>query len=96
MPKHPAESSTARRHCLYKFINSFGENMVKKCATCEKHGWVCKVHIRSGKCSECLRRGQRCDVRVTQLEFQRLLSEKEKLRKQIKESQEMQSEAMRI
>jgi uncharacterized protein YdcH (DUF465 family) len=35
-------------------------------------------------------------VQVTQSEFRRLLSEKEKLRKQIKESQEAQEAAMQI
>ena len=70
--------------------------MVTKCSTCVKHKRVCKVGVRSGRCSECQRRGQSCDVRVTQSEFHRLLGEKEKLRKQIKESQEAQDAAMRI
>ena len=95
MPKQPPESSTARRHRLYEFVESFGEIMVKKCSTCEKHKRVCKVHIRSGRCSECLRRGQRCDVKVTQSEFTRLASEKEKLQARIKESREAQSEALK-
>jgi hypothetical protein len=69
--------------------------MVQKCATCKKHNRVCRVHVRSGKCSECLKRGQRCDVRVTQSEFQRLAEEKKKLQGEIKKAQEAQSEAMR-
>jgi hypothetical protein len=56
---------------------------------------VCKVYIRSGKCSECLRRGQRCDVRVTELEFKRLAVEKEKLRARIKESRKAQNAAIK-
>jgi hypothetical protein len=47
---------------------------------------VCKVYVQSGKCSECLCRGQRCDIKVTELEFKRLAAEKEKLRVKIKES----------
>lgn len=95
MPKHPTESSTARRHRLYEFVESFGDTMVQKCATCVKHSRVCKVHIRSGKCSECLKRGQRCNVRVTQSEFTRLVTEKEKLQARIKESREAQGEALK-
>ena len=69
--------------------------MVKKCSTCVKHNCVYKVYIRSGKCSECLRRGQRCNVRVTESEFKRLAVEKEKLRARIKESREAQNAAMK-
>jgi hypothetical protein len=47
---------------------------------------VCKVYIYSGKCSECLHHRQRCDVKVTKLEFKRLAAEKEKLQAKIKES----------
>ena len=95
MPKHPQVSSTVRRQRLCEFIESFGDEMVKKCSTCVKHSRVCKVHVRSGKCSECLRRGQRCDVRVTESEFKRLATEKEKLRVRIKESREAQNVAMK-
>ena len=56
---------------------------------------MCKVYICLGKCSECLRRGQRCDVRVTKLEFKRLAAEKEKLRARIKESCEAQNTAIK-
>lgn len=95
MPKQPTESSTVRRHRLYRFIEAFGEVMVQKCTTCREKKRVCKVHIRSGKCSECAKRGQRCDVRVTQSEFTRLVSEKEKLQARIKESREAQNEALK-
>src|SRR5689334_6171227 len=90
------ENSTVRRHGLLEFTEAFGTAMVTKCSTCVEKKRVCKVSVRSGRCSECQRRGQSCDVRVTQSEFHRLLSEKEKLRKQIKESQEAQEAAMRI
>jgi hypothetical protein len=86
MPKQLQLSSTVRRHRLYKFVKSYGEVMVKKCLTCVKHSRVCKVYVQSGKCSECLCRGQRCDIKVTELEFKRLAAEKEKLRVKIKES----------
>lgn len=95
MPKHPPASSTTRRHLLSQYIDSAGEVMVKKCSTCVKHNRVCKVHVRSGKCGACVRLGQRCDVRVSESEFKRLLSEKEKLKAQIKESRETQEIAFK-
>lgn len=93
MPKSQPESSTTRRHKLADFISSNGEIMVKPCASCAKNKRVCKVHVRSGKCSECLRRGQRCNLQVTQSEWERLKNEKERLRKAIKEAYEEQERA---
>jgi hypothetical protein len=70
--------------------------MVKKCSSYDKHGRVYKVHVRSGKYSECLRRGQRCDVKVTQSEFKRLTEEKDKLRRRIQEARDEQEAAIRV
>ena len=57
--------------------------MMKPCSTCRRHSRVCKVHLRSGSCSECLRRNQKCDVRVIENEWKRLKAEKFKLRQKI-------------
>ncbi|KAF2741584.1 hypothetical protein M011DRAFT_491208 [Sporormia fimetaria CBS 119925] len=88
--------STLRRHRLCDFIDSAGKIMVQKCKTCAKHDRVCKVHIRSGKCSECLRRGQRCDVKVTESEFRRLAAEKKKLQGRLMESRKAQDDALKL
>jgi chromosome segregation ATPase len=96
MPKQLQPSSTTRRYRLYEFIESAGEIIVKKCSSCDKHSRVCKVHVRSGKYNECLRRGQRCDVKVTQSEFKRLAEEKDKLRKRIQEARDEQEAAMKV
>jgi hypothetical protein len=69
--------------------------MVQRCSTCVKHNRVCKVHVRSGRCNECNRRNQRCDVRVTQSEFQRLVDQREKLRKEISAAKVLQEEALK-
>lgn len=53
--------------------------MVKPCVFCSKNKKVCKVHIRSGKCGECVRRGRRCDLQVTKSEWDRLKEERERL-----------------
>jgi hypothetical protein len=98
MPKASTKApalSTVRRHELADFVDLFGKEMVKKCSTCVKHGRVCRVHVRSGKCGACNRLGQRCDVKVTQSEFRRLAEEKLKLKEQIQESRDKQEEAFR-
>lgn len=94
MPKVPSRTSTERRHDLADFLDSFGDTMVKKCSTCVLHRRVCKVHVRSGRCNECVRRNQRCDVGVTQSEFKRLLQQKEKLNKDIDNALEAQEKAL--
>jgi hypothetical protein len=95
MPKHPPAASTLRRHELADFIDLFGEIMVKKCSTCVKANRICRVHVRSGKCGACNKLGQRCDVKVTQSEFQRLAAEKVRLKKEIQESRDLQEEEFR-
>jgi hypothetical protein len=56
---------------------------------------VCKVHVQSRKCSKCVKRAQRCNVRVTQSKFTRLAAQKEKLRASIKESRKAQDTAIK-
>jgi galactokinase len=101
MPKQPKDPkqqfapSTLRRHRLAEITELFGSAMVQKCSSCVKHKRVCKVHVSTGKCSACYFKNQRCDIRVTQSEFTRLAAEKEKLRRQIKESREAQDAALK-
>ena len=57
---------------------------------------MCKVHICSRKCSECLCCRQRCNVRVTKSKFKRLAAKKEKLEGCIKESRDAQDAAIRL
>ncbi|KAG9647876.1 hypothetical protein KCU64_g10001, partial [Aureobasidium melanogenum] len=89
----PKDTSTERRKRFADYIESEGTIMVKPCATCSKHGRVCRVHVRSGKCSECLRRNQRCDIRVSQSEWDRLKQERKRLRDAIKDAYHAQEQA---
>ncbi|PSK33409.1 hypothetical protein B9Z65_8923 [Elsinoe australis] len=93
MPQAAKTSSTVRRQRLADFIESEGTRMVKPCQTCARHGRVCKIHVRSGKCSECLRRGQRCDVKVAESEWKRLKDERIKLRRKLSAAQDAQRQA---
>jgi hypothetical protein len=89
-----SSNSTTRRINLADFIDAFGDTMVQKCSTCVKHNRVCKVHLRSGRCNNCNRMNQKCDVKVTQSEFRRLTEEKQKLKRQIDEALSAQADAL--
>ena len=78
MPKAP-RSSSIRKQELVDFIELFGAAMVKPCSYCAENLKACKVHPRSGKCSECSRRGRRCNVQISQSEFARLRTERSRL-----------------
>ncbi|KAF9730186.1 hypothetical protein PMIN01_12119 [Paraphaeosphaeria minitans] len=96
----PADrNSTKRRRDLIFTIENYGAIMVSKCSFCKAHSRVCKVHISSGKCSECWKQGSKCDVAVTRNEFSRLVSEKKKLEAQMLEARKEQDaafEALRV
>ncbi|KAI9658336.1 MAG: hypothetical protein M1821_002469 [Bathelium mastoideum] len=93
MPPFRSKSSTDRRKQLASFIECQGTIMVNPCANCIQNRRRCRVHIRSGKCSECLRRGQRYDIQVTQSKWERLKSKKEELQRGIKQAYQDQEEA---
>ena len=52
----PKDNSTKRRKRLADYIKERGTIMVKPYATYAKHNRVYRVYVRSGKCSEYLRR----------------------------------------
>jgi len=89
------ESSTVRRKHLGNFIDSFGDKMPKACSNCRRLGLECKVHVRSGICGKCHLSGSQksCDVRVTQEEWSRLVSERARLLKEMKAALEAQKAA---
>ncbi|KAM0723343.1 hypothetical protein Q7P37_000328 [Cladosporium fusiforme] len=93
-PLRVKRNSTQRRLELAETIDNFRDTIVKKCSTCEKHNRVCKVHMRSGRYNECTRRNQRCDVKVTQNKFRRLIDEKKKLKRNIDEALSAQANAL--
>ena len=88
-----SRSSTSRRKDLPNFIDDHGTISMKSCSFCKSHKSVCRVHVRSGKCAECVRRGRKCDLQVTRSEWDRLRRKREKLLKALKEAREAQSRA---
>jgi hypothetical protein len=58
--------------------------MPTPCSHCRTKNLVCRVDLKSGRCCECVRRAQKCSLRVTKQEFDRLA----KMRKQAEEELE--------
>lgn len=67
--------------------------MPRACSNCRRAGVECKVHVRSGTCGECHLKGGTCDIRITQEEWQRLLSERARLLMELKTAQTAQKAA---
>ena len=89
------KSSTVRRQDLADFIDSRGKEMVRKCSRCRSSGKACRVHLRSGMCSNCVRRNYTdCDVRVTEAEWERLRAERKRLTQELEAAREESNKAM--
>jgi hypothetical protein len=69
--------------------------MPKACSNCRRLGLECKVHVKSGICGKCHLSGSQktCDVRITQEEWSRLVSERARLLKEMKSALEAQKVA---
>ena len=92
MLKHSILTSTVRRRLLVDFIDFENNKMMKFCSICHRHSRMCKVHFRFESCSECLRRNQRCDVRVIENEWKKFKAEKFKFRQEIRDALAAQKE----
>ena len=65
--------------------------MPRACSHCRESNKKCRVHVQSGVCGECILKNRRtCDVRITQDEWRRLLSERARLLRELKEAHEEQ------
>ena len=54
----------------------------------------CVVGPKSGRCSECIRKGRRCDVTVYRAEWERLRDNRERLRKELERAEEKARELL--
>jgi len=54
----------------------------------------CVVGPRSGRCSECIRKGRRCDATLTRPEWERLRNSRNELRSQLEKSEERVAELL--
>jgi len=63
MPKSTKDlTSKERKEILSNNIAADGFIMPTRCYHCEQAGAVCKVDLRSGRCAECARHGQACNM----------------------------------
>lgn len=85
--------STDRRKILGAFVQKFGDVMPRACSNCRRANRECRVHVRSGVCGECHLRGGTCDIRITQEEWQRLMSERDRITQALAEAQAAQQAA---
>lgn len=91
-----------RRERQALFIENEGREMPSPCSSCRDARSVegrervrCVVDVRFGCCSECVRKGySACDVTVTWTEWERLRSQRRKLKRQLDEAEEKVTEAM--
>lgn len=82
-------------------IESEGREMPSPCSGCRKARVAegksrprCVVDVRFGCCSECVRKGVKCDVTVTWMEWERLRNQRRKLKRELDEAEEKVTEAM--
>lgn len=97
MPKASSSKSSSSddRKRLGIFIRANGEIMPRACSNCRRLGRVCKVHVRSGRCSECNIHGLKgCDIKITASEWERLSKERAKLLSQIQDARLASAAAM--
>ncbi|KAF2182899.1 hypothetical protein K469DRAFT_222365 [Zopfia rhizophila CBS 207.26] len=62
--------------------------MPSPCSRCRDNDLQCLVNPASGRCSECVDRNVKCDLVVTQPEWNRLDRDKKKLQEQLRRAQE--------
>ncbi|KAF2181550.1 hypothetical protein K469DRAFT_792018 [Zopfia rhizophila CBS 207.26] len=82
------ESSLIRAYRLASRIHNEPYHMPSPCSRCRDNGRCCLVHLSSGRCSECIDRNTKCDLVVTQPEWNRLDRDKERLRRQLEKAQD--------
>ena len=62
-----------------------GDNSMAKCTPYENHNRRCVLADRSGKCAECARRNQKCDVNEFAVRFDSAHKEQKKLEAALEE-----------
>ncbi|KAF2188444.1 hypothetical protein K469DRAFT_767244 [Zopfia rhizophila CBS 207.26] len=82
------ESSLIRARRLASRIRNEPRYMPSPCSRCRNNGRRCLVHPTSGCCSECINHSIKCNLVVTQPEWNWLDRDKKKLQDQLRQAQE--------
>ena len=88
MPPAPIPNSTIRRRLLASKIDHLGFPAMAPCPQCESSGAQCVVRKGYRSCSSCLRKNVSCGGTFSEAEFQRLETQKQRLRKQHQKERE--------
>jgi len=93
MPKSSrgSSSTSSRRLALYRDIISSGRTMPTPCSFCNNGSSRCVVDLRSGRCAECVRRGRKCDLLLTQAEYVRARAARVRIERELLQAEEEQS-----
>ncbi|KAF2174784.1 hypothetical protein K469DRAFT_101304 [Zopfia rhizophila CBS 207.26] len=89
------ESSLIRARRLASRIRAAPHHMPTPCSNCSRRGDDCLVNLSSGRCSACNDRNAKCDLVVSQPEWDRIDCDKEKLRRQLEKAQDEAIETRR-
>ncbi|KAF2176719.1 hypothetical protein K469DRAFT_812682 [Zopfia rhizophila CBS 207.26] len=87
------ESSLIRARRLASRIRNEPRHMPTPCSNCSRRDDDCLVNLSSGRCSACNDRNVKCDLIVSQPEWDRLDRDKAKLRRQLERAEEDALEA---
>ena len=73
-------SSTTRRKVFAARVLSEGDVAEMPCSSCVSSSSLYVFSALSTKCSECIRRGSRCDKNFSAKDFDRLIAERRRLK----------------
>ncbi|KAF2835575.1 hypothetical protein M501DRAFT_999059 [Patellaria atrata CBS 101060] len=60
--------------------------MPTPCSTCRRQSRTCRLDLSSGFCSKCVARGSKCDLMVTQKDWDKLNASRSELRRKLAEA----------
>ncbi len=82
----PKESATNRRNHLADRVRKRNHKMSSPCGACRRAGAKCLVDVSSGYCARCLERHLKCDLVVTEADWDRLERAREKVEQELKDT----------
>lgn len=93
MPKVP--SSTDRKYRLADKVAVGCRTMPTPCSRCRtsRPPKECKVSLASGRCLSCISSGAKCDLVVTEKDWEKVERQEEDLRRQLADARRQQDEA---
>ncbi len=82
----PKESAINRRNHLADWVCKRNHKMALSCGACRRAGAKCLVDVSSGYCARCLERHLKCNLVVTEADWERLERAREKVEQELKDT----------